>query len=539
MAKKTRNYDVSELIYFLGRKESYPHPVDKVEHIQTHISHVFIAGPFVYKLKKPVDFGFLDYSTLQKRKKYCHREVELNRRLSDDIYIGVVGISRKGSHYSFDESETDSDETIEYVVKMRKMQGDYFLNRIIEEGKLTNKHLDRVADFLTPFYLNQNQDRDLSKWGKIETIKFNTDENFSQTEQFIGHSIHRNAFEAVRYFTDCYFQKNKQLFQSRIKNRRIVDGHGDLHLEHIHITPEKVQIYDCIEFNERFRYGDLAADLAFLAMDLDFNHCMRQERYFVEMMSEKLKDKELPQIIDFYKCYRAYVKGKVKSLQSVEEEVPKQNRKLLKEKAVRYFNLSLRYALIGSKPIVIVFMGRIATGKSTLAEALSKQLKIDLFSSDRVRKSLAGLPLTERTPASKRSSLYSSGMSEKTYETLISKAKDSIDNGESVIVDATFNKQEFRQLLQDCFKGKAISLLFVEVQASDEAIYERLKARNTAENVISDARLEDFEKLAASYTSPSEMNFHPYITAHTDQPLENSLEQLYKKMIDNHLETIP
>lgn len=537
MGNKARDYDFSELIYFLKKRESYPHPVDKVEHIQTHISHVFIAGSFVYKLKKPVDFGFLDYSTLQKRKKYCQREVELNRRLSDDIYIGVVRILKEGNHYFFEENETGSGVTIEYVVKMRKLQDTYFLNRIVERGELTNKHLDRVADILTTFYLNQNHSKDLSEWGTIETIKFNTDENFSQTEQFIGHSIPQNAFKAIRYFTNNYFQKNKDLFQRRIEDGRIVDGHGDLHLEHIHISPEKVQIYDCIEFNNRFRYGDFAADLAFLAMDLDFNKCMCEERYFVDMMSEKLKDDELSQIIDFYKCYRAYVKGKVKSLQSVEEEVPEENRKLLKEKASLYFKLSLNYALVGSEPMVIVIMGRIATGKSTLAEALSDQLNIDLFSSDRVRKSLAGLPLTQRTPVNKRRSIYSPEMSEKTYGTLISKAKDSVDNGKSVILDATFNKREFREKLQDCFKKKAV-LLFVEVKASDEIILKRLKARNKEENVISDARLEDFEKLAASYTSPAEMDSQSFITVHTDQSLEDSLEQLYQKMIDRHLDRI-
>ncbi|NBC67220.1 MAG: aminoglycoside phosphotransferase, partial [Bacteroidetes bacterium] len=216
MGKNTRNNVFSKLLDFLESSESYPHPVDKVEHIQTHISHVFIAGSFVYKLKKPVDFGFLDYSSLKKRKKYCQSEVELNRRLSDDIYLGVVGICRKNGHFNFQESNSGSDATIEYVVKMRKLNEAYFLNRIVEDGKLSNEHLDRVADTLTPFYLNQKQDGKLSKWGEVQTIKVNTDENFRQTEQFIGHTIPRNAYEAVRYFTNHYFQKNQQLFQRRI-----------------------------------------------------------------------------------------------------------------------------------------------------------------------------------------------------------------------------------------------------------------------------------------------------------------------------------
>ncbi|MDR9409465.1 MAG: AAA family ATPase [Balneolaceae bacterium] len=516
-------------------KESYPHPVDKVEHIQTHISHVFIAGPFVYKLKKHVDFGFLDYSTLNKRKKYCHREVELNRRLSDDIYIGVVGICRKEGHFNFEESNNCSDPIIEYVVKMRKLNEAYFLNRIVEDGELSNVHLDRVADTLTPFYLKQKQGRKLSKWGEVQTIKVNTDENFRQTEQFIGHTIQRNAYEAVRYFTNHYFQKNQQLFQRRIEDGRIVDGHGDLHLEHIHITPEKVQIYDCIEFNERFRYGDLAADLAFLSMDFDFNRCRKEERYFIEKMSNNLKDDDLIQIIDFYKCYRAYVKGKVKSFQSVEEEVPKKERKRSSKRAIRYFKLSHRYALMGSEPMVIIFMGRVATGKSTLAGVVADHLDIKHHSSDIIRKTLAGVSQTERTPETKRSALYSPGMFEKTYDTLISRALHSIKSRETVILDATYSKSAQRRNLINSLKHKSTPYLFIELKSRDETITERLKSRDEKSGVISDARLEDFETLTAGFQPPKEIDERHLIKIDTEQSPNDSVEQLYKEMIDIHL----
>ncbi|MDR9365533.1 MAG: AAA family ATPase [Balneolaceae bacterium] len=516
-------------------KESYPHPVDKVEHIQTHISHVFIAGPFVYKLKKHVDFGFLDYSTLNKRKKYCHREVELNRRLSDDIYIGVVGICRKEGHFNFEVSNNCSDPIIEYVVKMRKLNEAYFLNRIVEDGELSNVHLDRVADTLTPFYLKQKQGRKLSKWGEVQTIKVNTDENFRQTEQFIGHTIQRNAYEAVRYFTNHYFQKNQQLFQRRIEDGRIVDGHGDLHLEHIHITPEKVQIYDCIEFNERFRYGDLAADLAFLSMDFDFNRCRKEERYFIEKMSNNLKDDDLIQIIDFYKCYRAYVKGKVKSFQSVEEEVPKKERKRSSKRAIRYFKLSHRYALMGSEPMVIIFMGRVATGKSTLAGVVADHLDIKHHSSDIIRKTLAGVSQTERTPETKRSALYSPGMFEKTYDTLISRALHSIKSRETVILDATYSKSAQRRNLINSLKHKSTPYLFIELKSRDETITERLKSRDEKSGVISDARLEDFETLTAGFQPPKEIDERHLIKIDTEQSPNDSVEQLYKEMIDIHL----
>lgn len=532
MSQQPKNSVLSNLLHFLEQPESYPHQVDEVQHIQTHISHVFIAGSFVYKLKKYVNFDFLDYSTLEKRRELCYQEVKLNRRLSDDIYLGVIGFAKKEEAYFFEEDDLDSERIVEYAVKMNKLPDDYFLHRITENYKLTFEHLDRVADRLAGFYLDQDQPSDISEWGKIKTIKVNTDENFEQTEPFIGQTIDQNSFTAIRYFTNQYFQQNKQFFQERIDNGRIVDGHGDLKLEHIHITPKNVQIYDCIEFNERFRFGDVAADLAYLAMDLDFNHCRREEHYFVNQMSKMLDDKHLLQIIDFYKCYRAYVKGKIKSLQSSEEETAEDERENAERLAKQFFNLSLRYALLGSGPAVIVIMGRIGTGKSTLAKLLATRLNIEQYSSDEIRKSLAGLPLTERTASARRKSLYSGEMSEKTYNKLFEKALEPVSRGNAVIIDATFSNQKLRQTLIDKAHKEAASFLFVETQASDETIINRLQERAERTDVISDARPEDFEKLNAGYENPSELDKQHYIAVNTDQSPEDSVEELFKKMVD-------
>lgn len=234
MSQKSENSGLSKLLHFLEQPESYPHQADEVQHIQTHISHVFIAGTFVYKLKKTVNFDFLDYNTLEKRKKLCYQEVKLNRRLSDDIYLGVIGFAKKEETYFFEEEHLDSEKIVEYAVKMNKLPDEHFLIRYVEDDKLTREHLDRVADTLAAFYRDQNQHSELSKWGEIETIKVNTDENFEQTEPFIGQTIDQNSFTAIRYFTNRYFQQNGRLFQQRIEDGRIVDGHGDLHLEHIH-----------------------------------------------------------------------------------------------------------------------------------------------------------------------------------------------------------------------------------------------------------------------------------------------------------------
>lgn len=529
----------SELIHFLEKPGSYPHQPEDVQHIQTHISQVFLAGSFVYKVKKPLNLGFLDYSTLQKRKSCCYREVELNRRLSDDIYLGVIGFIKKNGHYKFVEDDLDSNEITEYAVKMRRLPEEYFLHHFIEEDSLAREHLDRVADKLASFYRNQNRHNELSKWGKIHTIRVNTDENFDQTTSFIGNTISSNTFEAIRYFTNHYLKDREELFRKRMETGRIVDGHGDLHLEHIHITPEKVQIYDCIEFNERFRYGDLAADLAFLAMDLDFHNCWKFERYFVDQMAESLEDERLPGIIDFYKCYRAYVKGKVKSFQSAEDDVPEKDRERAKQRAEKYFDLSLRYALLGSDPVLIIFMGRVGTGKSTLAIHLADKLNIYSISSDYVRKSLAGLPLEERTPASDRPSLYSSEMTRKTYGRMLNSAMHEIAKGRPVILDATFSRKERRQKLREKLEKETIPYLFIEAQASDKTILARLEAREEKQDMISDARREDFRMLDSGYSSPDEINESQILHVCTEPSPDETIREMYRKMIDHNIDRKP
>ncbi|TVR26658.1 MAG: phosphotransferase [Balneolaceae bacterium] len=520
---------------FLKNRESYPHKPDFVQHVQTHISRVYIAPPYVYKFKKPVDFGFLDYSTLDKRKHFCEQEVELNRRLCSEIYIGVVAITKNEEGYEITPEPTDKAEIVEYAVKMKKLKEEYFLHSYIENNSLTKGHLDRVSDKLADFYLQQSPGNDVTRYGEIDKIRFNTDENFQQTEVFIGNTISREAFEGIKYFTDGYLDQREELFTRRVEENRIVDGHGDLHLEHIHVGPKKICIYDCIEFNERFRCGDQAVDLAFLAMDLDYHDRWGESRYFVDQMAQKLDDPDLTTIIDFYKCYRAYVKGKVKSLKSTDEEFEENEKQAAVDLASEYFHLSLRYALIGSRPLVLICMGRIGTGKSTLADHLSKTVTIDSFSSDRVRKKLAGLPLHERPEPEKRKELYSAEMSRKTYQTLLGHAKKNLEDGKPVIMDATFSLQSSRQNFIDELEAVDADFVFIEAQASDEVVKSRLKSRDEENDIVSDARLEDFEMLNSRYEPPNEIDRRHKIEIDTCKVLTDTIKDLYKKLVDRQL----
>jgi uncharacterized protein len=487
------------LIAFLQSASSYPHRPLEVRSIQTHISWVFIASPFVFKVKKPVNLGFLDFSTLEKRHHFCQRELELNRRLCPQTYLGVIPIYKSGANFSF----AAEGEIAEYSLKMQELPHGWFLRELLAKGLAGEIEINRVIACLQRFYESETTGPEIEQWGKAENLKISTDENFAQTEQFIGKTISRLALEAIRHFTNNFYAANQTLFLERIQQHRIRDCHGDLHLDHVHITPEATTIFDCIEFNDRFRFIDIANDLAFLAMDFDFEREHKLGDIFLRNAAREFSDPGILNLADFYKCYRAIVRGKVESIQVIAEDpAPRVNHA---KRATRYFHLALRYAVVGSEPLVLVVMGRIATGKSTVAKRLARELDWPVFSSDEIRKTLAGLPLNVRTPPKVRDKLYSERMTDQTYEKLLQNgfAALAIDNG--VVLDATFSSRRQRERLRKECARAAIRLRMIELQAHPEEIKRTLKARERNVGEFSDARLEDFEKLTANYEAPSEV----------------------------------
>ncbi len=388
---------------------------------------------------------------------------------------------------------------------------------------------------MTRFYEAQHPTEEIEAWGQVERLRISTDENFRQTEAFIGQTLSRPVFETIRFYTDEFYTRHPDLFASRIQDKWIRDCHGDLHLEHIHLTPRALHIYDCIEFNDRLRYVDVANDVAFLAMDLDYEGRPDFARHFVARMAEALGDRRMLQLIDFYKCYRAYVRGKVESLHSVTHAAPEAEQKVSAERAQRYFRLALQYPVAGSKPLVLAVMGRIASGKSTLAQALADELGWEIVSSDRVRKEMAGFPLYERSSEAARSRLYSSAMTQKTYEKLLSAAIAQAQEGRSVILDATFAQRAQREQLNTTL-AQNVAFRFIEVQADDDLVKQRLTNREAKPDDISDARLEDFEMLTRLYEPPTELAGSQLFTARTTSPLEETLTFALKALVKTQLE---
>jgi len=320
---------------------AYPEEFGKVTLAQTHISNVFIGDEFVYKIKKPVNFGFLDFSTLEKRNYYCRKEVELNSRFSKDVYLGVYPVTFDGAKYSIN----GDGDVVDYAVKMRRLSDDDLLKTRFKKGIVTSEDIEKIGAAIANFHKKSSRSKEIDEFGKLETVKFNTDENFEQTAEFVGNSITDEQFEDLKNWTDDFYKEHKELFAKRIKNGKIRDCHGDLHMEHICLT-DPIIIFDCIEFNDRFRYSDILSDIAFLLMDLEFNDGKK--------LSEKLcqaylthsdeKDDELTHhLINSYKVYRAYVRGKVTSFILNDSNISEDKKDQARKTAQKYFALAHSY----------------------------------------------------------------------------------------------------------------------------------------------------------------------------------------------------
>lgn len=517
----------------LSQPEVYPHAPDEVTLEQTHISLVALVPPWVYKVKKPVDLGFLDFSTLEQRRTYCEAEVQLNRRLAGTTYEGVVPIVDTPNGLRVDpEDETGS--VVEYAVKMRYLDPDSFLDTKLERGEASTADIDRVAQTLCNFYRNLSSRPEVAEAGWIDSLRVSTDENFDQTAEQVGTALSRPTYEALRYYTDRFYDQHAALFHRRRAGGFIIDGHGDLRLEHVHLTDERVRIYDCIEFNERFRHLDVANDVAFLAMDLDQQGRSDFAHRLVNEIADALGDPELDQLIDFYKCYRAHVRGKVEGMRAAEEEVPPEDRAQSRLRAHRHYQWALRYAVAGSAPLVVVVFGQAGTGKSTQAAALARAFGWAHISSDRVRKTKAGIAVHRRTPAEMRERLYSTEMTDLTYKTLQHRAVERGRTHEGTILDATYSDPGRRDRLRMALRGADIPYAFVELTASEDVLRARLASRTSDTATASDARAEDFDMLTERYQPPTALEDPFHVRIDAESPPEETTLAILKALIRLH-----
>ncbi|MBE3116450.1 phosphotransferase [Candidatus Bathyarchaeota archaeon] len=330
--------DQKQVVEALLTPGAYPQEPGKIELIQTHISFVFLTKNYVYKVKKAVNFGFLDFSSLEKRRVFCGKELELNKRLCPEIYLEVVPINKSNAI-----KIKGDGETVEYALKMKRLPQERIMTVLLKENKVDKKTIDEIAQIVAQFHSKAQTNPEISEFGSLKIVRTNWDENFAQTTKYINQTIPQKEFQFIQTKINDFMEKNKPLFESRIADKRIRDCHGDLHSGNIFIT-DRIWVFDAIEFNDRFRYSDVVADVAFLAMDLDFQHRSDLANHFIERYLAYSKDQQLKSLLPFYKCYRAYVRGKVISFKLDDPNITSQEKESATKEAQAYFKLAADYA---------------------------------------------------------------------------------------------------------------------------------------------------------------------------------------------------
>lgn len=498
------------------------------ELVETHASWVFLGEHTVFKFKKPVDFGFLDFSTVEKRKAACHAEVTLNARLSPGVYLGVVELRREGSRLvvadvcSPDEAEEQAKEVIDYGVKMRRLLDGDRADLLLSQARLDRDKMDQLAAVLAKFHSDCPTSAVISHWGDSAAIANNLEENFNQTRPFLADLVGAENARQLEEEQRAFLRDNKSLFSSRTREGFVRDGHGDLRLEHVYFDNAQIEIIDCIEFNERFRYADTCADLAFLAMDLRHEGAPALAERLLSQYARLSCDYGLYATVGFYESYRAYVRGKVTAF-LLQQQPEGEKRTTLRNKATTYFQQALAVLRPASEaPRLVCVGGLIASGKSTLAQRLSDHLNYPVVDTDRTRKHLAGVSPTQSNDDAPFSGQYASDFSVTVYEQAFRSARAVLSSGRSVILEASFTKETQRQGAKNLAQSMGVHVVYVGCQVSYAEAKKRLLERSREESV-SDGRLEIYDEFVkrAEPLGPSEFEHQLLL----DTSLPEALQQ--------------
>lgn len=509
------------LVESLLRPEAYPDHVSDVELVETYISYLFLTGSYVYKVKKPVDYGFLDFTTLAKRRHYCHQEVELNRRLSPEVYLGVVEIREQDGQYAIE----GPGQTVEYAVKMLQLPRQRAMNTLLQEGRVSEGDIRRLASRIADFHSRAETSPEITRRGGLEAVRQNVEENFSQTQKFVGSCLSADAFDDLVAYSRAFLEVKEELFQRRAREGRIRDCHGDLHTAQIFLE-NGISIIDCIEFNDRFRCSDVTEDIAFLAMDLDYHQRPDLSQLFVETYVQESGDSGVLDLLDFFKSYRAYVRGKVTSFRLDNPTLSEEEKREVVTSAQGYFQLARSYIQALPGPVMVLVVGLTGTGKSTVAQELARRWGLSYISSDITRKTLAGIAPEERRYDSFGEGIYSPEFSRRTYDAMFRQAEQCLQNGRSVVLDGTFRSAAERSGALETARRVGADGWIIECSLPEEEVCRRLERRAREGTSASDARWELFHRLQQEWEPVAEAPSTRYLRLDTSAPLPETMRQL-------------
>jgi aminoglycoside phosphotransferase family enzyme/predicted kinase len=516
--------DLAELIEALAGPAAYPSPVEVVEVRQTHISGVFLAGPHVYKVKKHVEFGFLDFSTPARRRHFCEEEVRLNRRLAPEVYLGVVPITRGTAGVRVE----GEGEMIDWAVKMRRLPEEAMLQERLRRGEVGVEVVEALARKIASFHAHAESGSHIAAFGRFEAVTGNARENFEQSVAQVGTTVSEAVFARAQALTEEALDRHRPLIEGRAERGVPRDTHGDLRLGHVYYLPDReppndLVIIDCIEFNERFRFADPVSDMAFLAMGLTLQGHRELARSFTEAYFLASDDDEGRALVPFYTSYRAAVRGKVEGLKLARPEIAAVDRAVALTKARGSWLLGLvELEAPDQKPCLVLVGGLPGTGKSTLAQALAGRAGLRVIRSDHVRKELAAAAGKSQGLSAFGEGMYAAEWTERTYSECLRRSERLLFEGECVLVDANFREEAWRQAFLEAATRWGVPGGILLCQAEPDVVRVRLASRR---DDASDADWTVYMKAVETWEEPGPRTRAALQALSTGGSVERTLSQ--------------
>lgn len=520
MQSKNGSYHLPLFIQAMLKPEFYDHPVDACQLIETHISWVILTGNFVYKIKKPINLGFVDFSTLEKRKFYCEEELRLNRRLAPNIYLDVISISGSDENPVL----TDKDKAFEYAVKMQQFSQNMQLDHVLARNELCQDMVDSFADLIAQFHQHIQIANIATDFGKPEQVYQPAKENFIQIRDHISDKSKIDLLSRIEKWTEDTFNEIKELFNERKEQGFIRECHGDLHLRNLAWHDNKPLAFDCLEFNENFRWIDVVSEIAFLIMDLDVRNQPELAHHFLNRYLELTGDYKGCSVLRFYLVYRVMVRAKVDAIRAAQAGISQQESDEANAEIVNYLQLALTYTQ-KTKPFIIITHGMSGSGKSTLTQPLLEKLGAIRIRADVERKRLFNIKPEQISSAKIQQGIYTKEATHKTYLKLLNLTESIIDAGFSVIVDATFSNIDQRTLFKKFASEKRVNFVILNFIASEETLKQRIRNRK---NDVSDADITVLENQIKNW-QPIEQDEEKYsVSINTEEKLD--IEQLISRL---------
>ena len=501
----------------------YDHPVKNIELIETHISWVILTGDFAYKIKKPVNFGFLDFSTLEKRHNYCKQELLLNRRFAPEIYLEVVSITEVQNRLRI---SADAD-AIEYAVRMKQFPQSVQLDNMLASNELHAEHMDAIAQMIADFHQRTNIADSAMEYGNSEMVHQPVEENFVQIKKHLDTDSYAENLATLDRWSSSEFLKLKSTFEQRKRNGFIRECHGDMHLRNLVWIDDKAMAFDCIEFNSKLRWIDVISEVAFLVMDLKDRQQHQLANRFLNSYMEITGDYSGLSVLLYYLVYRAMVRAKVNALRLEQKNISANERQQTQAAFESYLDLATNFT-DKPEPKLIIMRGLSASGKSTVSQQLLDRLGAIRIRSDVERKRLFHTAGQNNTANKIDNGIYSAEASQLTYTHLSALATTIIDAGFSVIIDAAFLKHVQRVPFQKLAGYLNVHYVILEVTAPDEVLRTRIKQRK---NDISDADLSVLEHQLSSWQPLRESEMATIITVNSTLALDaNALTDKINKI---------